>query len=113
MQKKILSSFDQLKQKKKQKSFIEAYEGTANKAFVWATLAELVKLCQIEKTDENNKNKTFIINEKGFFLSPEEYASLKASDAETLFKCFCEAKFKIAIRGLAGLQSMLCFEDLK
>lgn len=92
---------------------MEAYEGTANKAYVWATLAELIKLCQIEKINEKNKIKAFIINENGFLLSPQEYDSLKASDVDTLFKCFCEAKFKIAIRGLSGLQSLLCFEDPK
>ena len=90
---------------------MEAYEGTANKAYVWATLAELIKFCQIVKTNE--KTQAIVINESGFLLSPEEYTCLKASDVEILFKCFCEAKFKIAIRGLSGLQSLLCFEDLK
>jgi hypothetical protein len=93
---------------------MEAYEGTTNKSYVWATLAELLKnFCQIEIINEKNKTKLFKLNDQGFILTSQEYASLRANEVETLFKCFCEAKVKIAIRGLSKFQQLLCYEDQK
>ena len=67
---KPLTGIDELRRKKKEKSLMEAFGLNPSKAYLWGTLANLLRVCKIERqSSKKNEEKT---EEESYFLTIEE-----------------------------------------
>ena len=106
--KKVLTGFEEARQKKKEKILMETYN-SSSKLYLWQTIAELIVYCKLHKQEKSCKwqkpnQDCELLNEEKIFLK---------QDADLIYKIFNDASSKIAVRSISLIYAYLSFEDQK
>ena len=106
--KKILSGFEEMRQRKKEKMLMESYNNSS-KIYLWQTIAELLLYCKLQKNEKNckwlkNNQECELLNEEKIFLKQEP---------EYIYKILNDATSKIAVRSISLIYAYLSFDDSK
>lgn len=109
VRKKVLSGFEELKQRKKEKMLMDY--NTSSKIYLWQTVCELLLYCKANLKSESccKWQKT----EQAAEIMPEERALLKQDSDDFIDKVWSDAKAKGSVKAISTIYAYLSFEDEK
>ena len=108
VKKKILSTFEELRQKKKEKFLMDNYN-SSSRIYLWQTVAELLLYCRLQK---NEKPCKWQHPGSDCDLLPEERTFLK-QETDNAYRVLLDVSSKIAIRSTTLIFSYASYEDQK
>ena len=107
VQKKAMTRLEELKQKKKEKMWLE--NNNTNRLFLWKTIWYLIRYYKINKTAERN---SLQIGTYDFELKQFEI-SIYLHDLDALFCILNDCNYKVSVKAVSETLAYLCFENLK
>lgn len=106
VQKKKMTKIEELKQKKKEKYWLE--NNFTNRLYLWKTLGYLIRFYRVHRNVERNPLQISALDieisnlELGLYL-----------DLENLINILCDCDRKISVKSVSELYAYLCYENLK
>lgn len=107
IKKKIMTKIDEIKQKKKEKIWLE--NNNTNRLFMWRTVSYL--LC-FYRHNKNVERSPFQIGTSDFELSNVEIEFMMGSD-ENILNILNDANYKISVKAISSMFGYLSYENIK
>lgn len=107
IQKKCMTKLDELKQRKKEKFWME--NNNTNRMFMWRTISHLLLFYRFNK---NVPRSPLQIGDYDFELSNME-KNLIMGNNETILNILNDANYKISVNSSTNIFAAFCYEDLR
>lgn len=107
IQKKFMTKLDELKQKKKEKFWME--NNNTNRMFMWRTISHLLLFYRFNKNVPKNPLQ---IGDNDFELSNFE-KNLIMGNHENILNILNDANYKISVNAATNIFATFCYEELK
>lgn len=107
IEKKCMTKLDELKQKKKEKYWIE--NNRTNRLFMWRTLSHLLRFYRLNVNAERSPLQIGTTD----FQMPNGQKSLFMGDLDNILNILNDAYHKISVKSIANIFGAFCYEDIK